>query len=181
MKSQHILIVVAFIFSIFSSQAQNVDQAIYALPSEGINELQVRMFADCSEIKAGSIIKIGIHFDLESGWYTYTNEETQSHLPTMIDVIIPEGFSIIKEIWPEPSKHYGSDGLESIYNQDFVVVYQIQTPKNIKESANIEAILSWQVCDANICLVGNAEMRTSINFGKHKESVFSALLNNYKF
>ncbi len=181
MKSQHFFIVAALVFSIFSSQAQNLDQAIYALPSEGISELQVRMFTDCSEIKAGGIIKIGIHFDLESGWYTYTKEETQSHLPTMIDLIIPEGFSIIKEIWPEPSKHYGSDGLEAIYNQDFVVVYQIQTPKNIKAPANIEAILSWQVCDANICLVGTAELSTSVNFGKQKESVFSALLNNYKF
>ena len=176
MKKNTILLL--FLVATSSLFAQNPKLALYKLPYDGMSELKTRLFSDMESVEPKGVFKVGVHFDLQRGWYTYTKEETDKNLPTVITLEIPKGFKIIKEEWPTPDKTPGrKGGMDKVYKNDFYVVYHIKAPKK-KGDYKLKAALEWQVCDPFICKIGSAALETQITIGKNRKSGVYPLINN---
>jgi thiol:disulfide interchange protein DsbD len=157
--------------------AQSPKLALYKLPSEGMSELKTRLFTDMESVKPNETFKVGVHFDLQRGWYTYTQEENDKNLPTVVNLKLPKGFKVLKEEWPSPSEVPGrKGGMDKVYKRDFYVVYHIKAPKK-KGMQTITADLEWQVCDPSICKIGEANLETQITVGDSKKNDLHPLIN----
>lgn len=161
---------ISILFAVIGVKAQSVDEAFYALPSDGMSQLTARMFTDYQEVEKGEEFKLAVYFDLDHGWYTYTGEETGKNLPTSIELTLPKGFSIVKTEWPKPMIVPSSKGgTDKVYKRDFMVVYTIKAGKK-KTTEELKAQLKWQVCDPTICMIGEASLSTSLKVGKQVKS-----------
>jgi thiol:disulfide interchange protein DsbD len=160
----------AFLLFVITLNATAQQDELLNVVSKGTPQMQVRMFTDYSSVKAGKQIKLGVHFDIEVGYYTYPKTKSFSHLPTKIQLNVPEGCKIINEVWPKTEMIFGREGEEEVYSDDFMVVYTIEIAKNCKKEMNLSANVSWQACDASICTVGKCELTTNLHIGKNKKS-----------
>lgn len=162
---------VVVLLAVWSVKAQSADEAFYVLPSDGMSQLTTRMFTDYQEVNKGGEFTLAIHFDLEHGWYTYTGEETSKNLPTSIELTLPKGFSIVNVQWPKPMIVPSSKGgTDQVYKRDFMVLYTIKAGKKKNIVEEIKAQLKWQVCDPTICMIGEANLSTSVKVGKQEKS-----------
>ncbi|MDO5980823.1 protein-disulfide reductase DsbD domain-containing protein [Flavivirga spongiicola] len=178
---KHLVTLLFLVFSIvgFSqSPGKEAKLAFYKLPNEGMPELKVRMFTNMDTVKTKNVFKLAVSFDLMLNWYTYSKEDSEKNLPTTIDLNIPKGFEIIKEVWPTPLEVPGrKGGMDKVYKNDFMVVYHIKASKKKKSDATITANIEWQVCDPTICMAGEATIETKIVVGNSNSvSILSSLL-----
>ncbi len=111
-------------------------------------------------------------------WHTFGTDENGSNMPTQIELKLPKGFKLIKTHWPEkdlvPGK-YG--GFEEYYDNDFYVVYTIKAENEISGEQTFKAELNWQCCDPNMCILGEAKLKTKVLIGKRKKNKLFKLIN----
>ncbi len=170
MKRYLTLLLIAILLKGFGAFAQKPNKQLKTIPSDGDAQLQVKMFTDHSSVKAGETFKLGFYFDLTMRWHTYP-PASEGSMPTVIKLNLPKGFKVIKEDWPKPNLVSGKMAgiMEEAYDEDFFVVYTIQSPTDDIGKQKISASLEWQCCDPSICILGGAKLETSFIMGKQKK------------
>jgi len=151
---------------------QLTSRSVFKLKVYGDDYLKMRIGSDFKSIRAEKKFKIAFFFDLRSGWYTYSNKESNSNLPTKIELSLPPGFKIINIIWPE------TEDSESYYREDFVVIYELLSGKTIPEEAQFEGSLSCQCCDGYICNTSEVFFKFRLKSGKMVKSRLYRFINN---
>lgn len=148
---------------------QILDKNLYKVRAYGDEKLKIRAFTDLASVTPGGELKLAIHFDLSSPWYTYSHKESKSHLPTSIKLTLPDGITILSTHWPKSDKN-------EIYQEDFLVTYILKT-NNQKSDFSINGSIRWQCCNGFICTTNEIQVTIPIKIGKTIKSKQFNLLN----
>jgi len=176
MKAPNLIVLIVILSVLGFSSCKTVSTlplAFYEVEAKGAPpQMKLRMISDYSSVKAGQTFRIAIYFKLQDGYYTYTKAEGMDNLPTEIHFILPDGFDVVDEKWPEPKKKLGKTekDTELVYDKDFKVVYTITAADEISDNIKISATGSWQVCKSSLCTLGGAELELVLGGGKKQRS-----------
>ncbi|RZT96405.1 disulfide bond corrector protein DsbC [Ancylomarina subtilis] len=153
-------------------KGQSFDRNFYDLSSDGMEQLNIRIFTDYDKIEIGGEFVLAVCFDLEEDWHTYTAMNTGKNRPTSIILSLPDGIVVNDTIWPGPVVVESSKGgTNMIYDSDFMVLYKLCANKKINPS-KIGVNASFQVCSSDLCMLGEASLETQIVTGENKKNCF---------
>ncbi|PKN58028.1 MAG: hypothetical protein CVU56_07745 [Deltaproteobacteria bacterium HGW-Deltaproteobacteria-14] len=132
-----------------------------ALPDRVEQEkITVRMVSDATAVTPGTILRVGILFEMAPDWHVYWKNPGETGLPTRVTFQAPDGFSFSDVAWPAPKRFVDKLGGVSFGYDDKVLLYAaVDVPEDVVEGSTVQlgADTSWLVCHEN-CITGKATL-----------------------
>ena len=116
------------------------------------HHVEVVLLAEKSAVEPGKTITVAVQEKMEPGWHTYWINPGDSGEPTSVEWSLPQGLSAGPILWPIP--HVISVGplAEYGYDDEVVLLTEIQVPERIEgNSVTLAAKVSYLVC-REICI-----------------------------
>ena len=114
--------------------------------------------ADTKAVAAGKPFTVGVRFEIKPEWYIYWRFVGDIGLATNVEWTLPEGFKAGALQWPLPHSHEAAgDFLNYVYERETLLFAEITPPAPMPaDPIAIKAKLTWQMCNAEQCVPGNA-------------------------
>lgn len=142
---------------------------------EGNEYVKTYLFSDLSSVAKGGKIKIGVLFDIVDGMNIYGPAESSSNLPTVIEWKLPQGVKLEEVHWQSPIDV--GDGKKG-YLENCIVIAELSIDANIDTTdVEIQANISFQVCDELYCRQGEATNKLSFSIGKNAKTKVAKIFN----
>lgn len=167
---KRIVYLIAFL-AIASTDAfaqQILDKNLFKVPASGDDMLKVRVFSDMTSIEPDGTFRVAFYFDLNQPWYTYTAKDSDSHYPTAIEMLLPNGVVVESVKWPQ-------SGDDEMLKDDFLVVYTLKA-NGQSSDFSIKGSITYQCCNGTICTMKDASFTVGISVGKKIKSTMFKLL-----
>ncbi len=123
--------------------------------------------ADTKAIEAGKPFTVGVRFEIEKEWDIYWQNVGEIGFPTKVEWELPPGFKAGPLQWPLPNAHLGAgDILNYVYEEETLLFAEVTPPAELPaRSIEIKAKLVWQMCNAQQCVPGDANVSLTIPAG----------------
>ena len=123
--------------------------------------------ADTKAIEAGKPFTVGVKLAIQKDWYIYYQFVGDIGLPTSVEWKLPPGFKAGPLQWPLPHRHEAAgDFLNYVYEGETLLFAEITPPVQMPAGpVEIQAKLAWQMCNAEQCVPGNANVSLSLPVG----------------
>jgi DsbC/DsbD-like thiol-disulfide interchange protein len=144
--------------------------------SEEPNRANISLVSETGQIEDGPF-HIGIHFQMEPGWYIYWENPGDAGIPVEAEWSAPEGLGISRLKHPVPER-FDTQGLTSFgYKNEAVLLAEIDLPPDYNPSPGdaLTVNASWMVCRES-CYVENGSATLDLN----APAVDADLLHEYK-
>ncbi len=116
------------------------------------HHVEVSLLAEKSAVEPGKTITVAVQERIEPGWHTYWINPGDSGEPTSIDWTLPQGLSAGPILWPIPHVIPVGPLAEYGYDDEVVLLTEIQVPEKIEgDSVTLAAKVSYLVC-REICI-----------------------------
>lgn len=128
---------------------------------------KVELAANKSEVAAGGVALLGLHFILEPGWHIYWKNPGDSGQPPTLEWQLPQGFTAGDIEWPVPERLQASPELADYgYKDDVLLLVPLKVgPAATSDSAaQLTLNAKWLIC-REVCLPDHAEMKLSLPVG----------------
>jgi len=126
---------------------------------------RVHLVSGFDAVTPGMSEMIGLVFDLDDGWHSYSDSWNDSGAPMSVVWSLPEGVEIGKPIWPAAHRFVQpGDILDHVYEHQAVILFPLTIDANVEigTDAIISASLEWLVCDDNSCVPQFAETSITV-------------------
>src|SRR6187402_2394437 len=132
-----------------------------------VKAVTVTLLTDTTAIEAGKPFTAGVQFKIDPEWDIYWQNVGDIGLPTSVEWELPPGFTAGALQWPIPVSHVAAgDFLNYVYLDEALLFAQITPPAQLPAGPiTIKARLKWQMCDAQTCVPGNAEIGLAVPAG----------------
>lgn len=141
----------------------------------GNEYVKTYLFSDLARVAKGGKIKIGILFDIADGMNIYSPAQNSSNLPTVIKWELPRGVKLEQVHWQTPIEV--GDGKKG-YMENCIVMADLSIDANIDATnVEIQANISFQVCDELYCRQGEATNKLSFSIGKNAKTKVAKMFN----
>jgi DsbC/DsbD-like thiol-disulfide interchange protein len=138
---------------------------------EDAHPARATLRCDVSRIAPGQAFDVGVLIDLDPLWHTYWLNPGESGSPAKITWNLPQGFEAGEIQWPLPMQ-FSKPG-EPVgygYEKQVLLRVQIKPPVNLTlREVDLRASVRWLVCDANVCLPGQATLKKTLPVGRSSE------------
>lgn len=124
--------------------------------------VQAEILFEHSSIQPKTPFWVGIRLQLDKGWHAYWKNPGDAGMPPQIEWQLPQGFEVSDIHWPSPKKFTAMDALGFGYEDEVILLAKITPTQAISSPADINANVSWVVCDASSCLPGNIDVQAQI-------------------
>jgi thiol:disulfide interchange protein len=120
--------------------------------------VKARLVAETQAVAPGTVLWVGLHLEMKSGWHTYWRNPGDAGLPTTITWRLPPGFSAGPIRWPTPQHIVQGDAGSYGYTGAVDLLTPITAPKSlvIGHEVTLTAEASWLVCES-ICIPGGGK------------------------
>lgn len=158
-----------------SAGPPNTGPADLALdPPAQVQHARARLIALQPAVVPGTVLMLGVTFDIDPGWHLYWNGLNDTGLPPRVDLALPDGFEAGKILWPAPTRYITGDRdlLDHIYKDRVTLIIPVRVPEKIDmtglvhRSIQIRASVEWLVCD-EACLSEFAELTLDLPVRRH--------------
>lgn len=138
-----------------------------AQETKKVRAVTVTLVAGTTAVEAGKPFTAGVRFDIEKDWDIYWQFVGDIGQPTSIDWELPPGFTAGPLQWPLPVSHVAAgDFLNYVYLNEALLFTEIKTPAQLPAGPiAIKARVHWQMCDAQRCEPGNADLSLALQTG----------------
>jgi thiol:disulfide interchange protein DsbD len=108
---------------------------------------EARLVVDSFSRDKDSVISIGVLINLKDDWHIYWRNPGDSGLPTEVEFIIPEDFTISEIKFPTPKIFYSDEIVNYGYAHQVLLIADLNIPKNYRpKEINISAKLTSLIC-----------------------------------
>lgn len=118
----------------------------YLVFSNDDNKAKISLLTETNDITAP--FHVGIHFEMEPGWYIYWENPGDAGIPVEVQWNLPGGFSVSELIYPTPER-FDTQGLISFGFKDEALILAKITPGPAAGAVSDPVItgeVSWMVC-----------------------------------
>lgn len=118
--------------------------------------VRVRALAEHGGITPGGTVWIGIHFEIQDGWYTYWPGMNTSGLGTVINPSGPESVAFGPVQWPAPTRHtLPGEIIDHIHRRAVTALVPVtaSSEARVGEEITLSFALDWLVCK-DVCIPG---------------------------
>lgn len=147
-------------------------------------DTKVELLVDRSaRVYPGKVFRLGLRICLPEGNHIYGKNPGEMGAPLQIAWSLPPGFSLVKEHWPTPRIHEEQGMVFFAYDDEVLVLADIQAPQlallGTEESA-ISAHVEWVACNET-CVPGSSDLHMPVSlyedhFLLHPTSQFCSLM-----
>jgi len=136
--------------------------ALFSLPAHAAprgDQVQAELLADVASIQPGKPFTLGVRLTLQRGWHVYWENPGDSGIPTTVDFVLPEGFTVGELQYPLPQRIEQPGGIVNYgYEHEVMLLAKVTPPKDlpIDKSVHVVAKVNWLVCREE-CYPGRAE------------------------
>lgn len=135
-KKSSLLFIFALLNPLSNLAAQEPSTLVFVTP-----------VAEVSHLNPQNDYWVGLHFKIKSDWHIYSNVEQDMGMPTQVNWTLPDGFSVEKEVWTQPSSFHDSDSTSSGYANELFVAAKIIADEDIEEGNYLlTADTEWLAC-----------------------------------
>ncbi len=134
---------------------------------EKAGAVKTSIVADVKAVEAGKPFTVGVRFEIKREWDIYWRFVGDIGLPTSVEWELPPGFKAGPLQWPVPKAHLAAgDILNYVYEDETLLFAEITPPAEMPSgSMEIRAKVAWQMCNAEMCVPGNANVALSLPAG----------------
>lgn len=124
---------------------------------------RARLLVPGAGLVAGETTTLALHLDLDEHWHVYWPGQNDSGYALEFEVTLPDGWSLGPTAWPAPER-YASDGfVDHVYHDVATLLLPVSVPADAAPGpVRISAVASWLVCQAELCLPGEAELTLDV-------------------
>ena len=129
--------------------------------------VKTSIVADTKAVEAGKPFTVGVRFEIKREWDIYWRFVGDIGLPTSVEWELPAGFKAGPLQWPVPKAHLApGDILNYVYENEALLFAEITPPTAMPtDPVAIKAKVAWQMCNAEMCVPGNADVALSLPVG----------------
>lgn len=111
------------------------------------------LLLDRSHVRPGDEFRLGLHLRMKKGWHTYWKHAGDSGEPTMIDWVLPDGFTAGPILWPQPRRIFLKPLTTYGYEGEVLLLVPMRAPATAVAGTRvpIKANVYWMVCE-KICI-----------------------------
>ncbi len=126
------------------------------------HHVEVALLAEKSAVEPGRTITVAVRERMEPGWHTYWINPGDSGEPTSIEWDVTGGISACPILWPIPHTIAVGPLVEYGYDDEVVLLTEIQVPEKIEgDSVTLAAKASYLVC-RDICVPEEAHVQLTL-------------------
>jgi thiol:disulfide interchange protein len=129
---------------------------------------KVSLLSEKSVIEPGESFDVGLYLKMDPSWHTYSKNPGDAGLPTSVKWKLPQGFTAGPIRWPPPKKLMVSKLTNYVYEDEVLLLVNIQSPKQGLKSGQsilINGEVQWLECQES-CIPGSAKVQISLKVGK---------------
>lgn len=138
--------------------------------------LRVRLISDSQELIPGAKHQIGVLFEIDPGWHLYAPSRNDSGLPILLDLSVPEGFSLGPPLWPTPHRLV-SEGplLDHVYEGEALILFELGVPADARPGGTetLRCRGDWLICGTG-CIPGEGSFSMTLPIGKPGAAAISS-------
>ncbi|MDX2105836.1 MAG: protein-disulfide reductase DsbD family protein [Candidatus Melainabacteria bacterium] len=157
--------ILAFALAIASSQCPT-SQA-QTSPNNSLQApVQTSLSCPSKEIMAGKPFNLFVDFEMEPGWHIYHKNPGESGMPTKVQWILPTGFKVEEQKWPQPETFKESGIVTYGHSKKLRLGATVTPPGSLKTGhvVQIKVAASWLACKHS-CVPGNKTMAIELKVG----------------
>ncbi len=134
---------------------------------EKAGAVKTSIVADTKAVEAGKPFTVGVRFEIKREWDIYWQFVGDIGLPTSVGWKLPAGFRAGPLQWPVPKAHLApGDILNYVYEDETLLFAEITPPAEMPSGpVEIKAKVAWQMCNAEMCVPGSANVALSLPIG----------------
>lgn len=144
--------------------------ALLGAPARGEDpapRVKARLSVQSETVVPGAELELGVVLELAKGWHVYWRQPGESGAPPQVKLELPPDLEQTGPVrWPAPERLVISGGL---INHVYEGVAVLLVPVRVKPEARADGAarkvrgkVSWLVCDADICVAGEAALELSL-------------------
>ncbi|ADI37491.1 putative thiol:disulfide interchange protein [Waddlia chondrophila 2032/99] len=133
--------------------------------------VQAELIYESRSIRPDTPFWVGVRLKLDDGWHAYWKNPGDAGMPPQIEWTLPEGFSISDIQWPSPKKFTAMEAIGFGYEDEVILLAKVTPAKTDHSEIQIEASISWVVCDSSSCLPGSANVKSTLAVSTDKIQV----------
>ena len=134
----------------------------FAAPEE--QPVHVELISEHASIQPGGSTRIGVHFDINTGWHIYAKNPGDAGLPTTIAWSGPGGVSFSDPQWPKPREFHDPGNARTFGYSGAVVLggtMGYRAWRDVYEKIHVRARVSWLACK-ELCVPGKADLSLAL-------------------
>lgn len=158
-------LLVAFCFLALSACSRAEQPKVqFAIPKE--QPVKATLIAKHSAIRLGTATRVGVLFEMQSGWHIYAKDPGDAGIPTKVQWIA-QGWQLFGPIqWPTPQDFLDAGDIHTHGYTGIVVLRSDLSSKTGAKRAPaaeepVRAHVEWLACH-EICLPGSADLELAI-------------------
>ncbi len=147
---------------------------------DGTQLVKASLISDVSSVRAGSVFRIGVRYQIEPKWHIYWKYPGDAGISTKITWRLPEGFAARNLQWPAPMIEKEPGDLQVFsYSNEVLLFAQVHAPEKLPAGPlNFGADSNWLVCE-RICIPGKADLSLELPTGKGDPSSAASLFESF--
>jgi thiol:disulfide interchange protein DsbD len=126
---------------------------------------RVELIAEQDSTSPNHSLSVGVLFHLDPGWHVYWQNAGDSGEPPKIQWTLPPGFRARSPQWPTPTRLGTGTIIDYGYENQFLLIVPIETPKTSQPSheqpVQLAAAVKYLVCH-DICVPAKASLALSL-------------------
>ncbi len=107
---------------------------------------QAELVSEQAVLAAGERFTVALRLKMDEHWHTYWRHPGDSGLPTAIKWILPEGFRAAAIQWPTPQRIPVGPLMNYGYEDEVLLLIEIEPPANLTGTVNLQARADWLIC-----------------------------------
>lgn len=118
------------------------------------------------EIIPGKPFNLFVDFNVESGWHIYHKDPGQSGMPTQVQWMLPTGYKVEEQKWPQPETFNESGIVTYGHSKKLRLGTTVTPPASVKagQVVKIKVTASWLACKHS-CVPGSKTMTMELKVG----------------
>jgi thiol:disulfide interchange protein DsbD len=151
------------LFALLASLVLSAGAATSATGPHG----SVDLVADVTSVEPSRPFRVGLHFQLESGWHIYWTNPGDSGEPPRVKWDLPTGFAAGPLLWPAPRRIEDHSLIDYGYQNEVLLPVEIKPPAAIGTNSGftMSASVNWLVC-REICVPGRSMLSLTLPIQK---------------
>lgn len=126
---------------------------------------EVRLIAATTAVVPGETLELGLTFDIREGWYTYWEGDSDTGIPPIIKMKLPDGFEAKDARWPAPMRKVGGtdDLLDYVHKEQLTIILPVKAPSDLSpgDEVTLGVDAEWLVCE-DACIPGWGEFELTL-------------------
>lgn len=118
--------------------------------------VQVSLVGESEMLQAGRPFHVALQMTVQKGWHIYWDNPGDAGLATLVDWVVPEGFTVNDVQWSYPKRFSSDMGVGYGFDDVAYVVAEI-IPSDVvsSKSVDIKAQVTWMACGES-CMPGQS-------------------------